>query len=114
MMKKCWRKVYILVTIITVALMLPGCTSDKEKMTANQIHGKSDLEFVQSKGTLVVGVTDFAPMDYHDKEGWSGFDADLAVAFADSIGVTAKLVEIDWTKKRNFLKMDALIVSGTE
>ena len=26
--------------------------------------GESDLEYVQSKGTLAVGITDFAPMDY--------------------------------------------------
>ena len=39
----------------------------------------SDLAYVKDKGTLVVGITDFEPMDYQDENGnWIGFDADLA------------------------------------
>ena len=49
---------------------------------------ESDLEYVKGKGKLVVGITDFAPMDYKDKDGkWIGFDADNATAFAKSLGV---------------------------
>ena len=60
----------------------------------------SDLEYVQKKGTLVVGVTDFAPMDYIDASGeWVGFDAELAEAFADSLGVNVEFVEIEWDNK---------------
>ncbi|MCM1235332.1 MAG: transporter substrate-binding domain-containing protein [Ruminococcus flavefaciens] len=60
----------------------------------------SDLEYVKDKGTLVIGITDFEPMDYQDKDGnWIGFDADLAKAFAESIGVTAEFIEIDWDNK---------------
>ncbi len=60
----------------------------------------SDLEYVKSKGTLVVGITDFEPMDYKDESGeWIGFDADMAKAFAKSIGVEAEFVEIDWDNK---------------
>ena len=36
----------------------------------------SDLEYVKGNGKLVVGITDFAPMDYKDESGeWVGFDA---------------------------------------
>ena len=60
----------------------------------------SDLEYVKSKGTLVVGITDFEPMDYKEESGeWIGFDADMAKAFAKSIGVEAEFVEIDWDNK---------------
>ena len=55
---------------------------------------------IQSKGTLVVGITDFAPMDYKDADGnWIGFDADMAKAFAESLGVDVEFVEIDWDNK---------------
>lgn len=61
---------------------------------------RSDLELVQSRGTLIVGITDFAPMDYKDGSGtWIGFDADMAKAFAQSIGVEAVFMEIDWDNK---------------
>ena len=60
----------------------------------------SDLAYVQDKGTLVVGITDFEPMDYKDADGnWIGFDADMAKAFGESIGVDVEFIEIDWDNK---------------
>lgn len=60
----------------------------------------SDLAYVQENGVLVVGITDFEPMDYQDDSGeWIGFDADLARAFADSLGVDVEFIEIDWDGK---------------
>lgn len=31
--------------------------------------GESDLQYIKDKGTLVVGMTNFAPMDYKDENG---------------------------------------------
>lgn len=61
----------------------------------------SDKAYVQEKGTLVVGITDFAPMDYKEEgsDEWVGFDADMAAAFAESLGVDVEFVEIDWDNK---------------
>ncbi len=60
----------------------------------------SDTAYVKDKGSLVVGITNFEPMDYQDADGnWIGFDADMAKAFAESLGVTAEFVEIDWDNK---------------
>jgi len=63
--------------------------------------GESDLAYVQGNGKLIVGITDFAPMDYKEKDSdeWVGFDADMARAFAESIGVEAEFLEIDWDNK---------------
>ena len=52
------------------------------------------------EGTLIVGITDFAPMDYKDENGeWIGFDADMARKVAEKLGVEAQFVEIDWDNK---------------
>ncbi|MBQ8856746.1 MAG: transporter substrate-binding domain-containing protein [Lachnospiraceae bacterium] len=60
----------------------------------------SDMEYVVEKGVLVVGITDFAPMDYKDETGkWIGFDAEMAEAFGESLGVAVEFVEIDWDNK---------------
>ena len=60
----------------------------------------SDVAYVQDKGTLVVGITEFEPMDYTDASGnWIGFDADLATAFAESLGVKVEFQVIDWDNK---------------
>ena len=61
---------------------------------------ESDLDYVKGKGVLVVGITDFAPMDYKNEKGeWIGFDADLAKAFAESLGVKIEFQEIEWDNK---------------
>ncbi len=61
---------------------------------------ESDFEYVKGKGVLVVGITDFAPMDYKNEKGeWIGFDADLAKAFAESLGVKIEFQEIEWDNK---------------
>ncbi|MBO5474282.1 MAG: transporter substrate-binding domain-containing protein [Lachnospiraceae bacterium] len=60
----------------------------------------SDVAYIQDKGTLIVGITDFAPMDYKDDNGeWIGFDADMARVVAEKLGVEAQFVEIDWDNK---------------
>ena len=60
----------------------------------------SDVEYIKNKGTLIIGITDFEPMDYMDESGaWIGFDADMAKLVADKLGVEAQFVEIDWDGK---------------
>lgn len=68
-----------------------------------------DKQYVIDKGTLVVGITDFAPMDYKDEDGnWIGFDADVAKAFAEFLGVNVEFVEIEWDNK--ILELEAKAV----
>ncbi len=59
-----------------------------------------DVAYIQDKGTLIVGITEFAPMDYQDENGeWIGFDADMAKLVAEKLGVEVKFVIIDWDTK---------------
>ncbi|MBQ7149265.1 MAG: transporter substrate-binding domain-containing protein [Pseudobutyrivibrio sp.] len=61
---------------------------------------ESDTAYIQEKGKLIVGITDFAPMDYKDDKGeWIGFDADMARKVAESMNVEVEFVEIDWDNK---------------
>ncbi len=59
----------------------------------------SDLAYVKEKGTLVVGITDFAPMDYEENGQWVGFDADMARAFGEYLGVSVEFIIVDWDYK---------------
>ena len=93
------------------AALLTGCGSKEETADApaeeaveaeveEEAEAESDLAYVKEKGTLVVGITDFAPMDYKDENGeWIGFDADMAKGFAEKLGVAVEFVEIDWDNK---------------
>ncbi len=69
----------------------------------------SEVEAIKAKGELIVGITDFEPMDYKDADGnWIGFDADLAKAFAESLGVSVTFQEIDWDNK--ILELDGGVI----
>ncbi|MBQ6392483.1 MAG: transporter substrate-binding domain-containing protein [Eubacterium sp.] len=60
----------------------------------------SDVEAIKAKGSLIVGITDFAPMDYKDDNGeWIGFDADMAKIVGEELGVKVEFTEIDWDNK---------------
>lgn len=83
----------ILVAVLAFsAFSLFGCKKEQ-----------SDLEYVKEKGELIIGVTDFAPMDYQENGEWIGFDADYAKAFCEYIGVKAKIIEITWDNKESEL-----------
>lgn len=84
-----------------------GETEDAD--AAEETDADSDTAYVQEKGTLVVGITDFEPMDYKDENGdWIGFDADMAAKFAESLGVDVEFVEIDWDNK--VMELDGLTI----
>ena len=81
-------------------------TEATEEVADTEEAAQTDMEYVKEKGTLVVGITDFAPMDYKDAEGnWVGFDADLAKDFAANLGVEVEFVEIEWSNK--IMELDA-------
>ena len=76
--------------VLCLALTVCACAETAE----------SDLAYVQEKGSLAVGITNFAPMDYQDEAGeWIGFDADMAKLFAESLGVDVEFIEINWDYK---------------
>ena len=92
--------------------MLSGCggskttaaddtKTDADAGTGTTAAAESDLDYVKSNGKLVIGITDFAPMDYKEEgsDEWVGFDADMAKAFAESLGVEAEFIEINWDNK---------------
>ena len=108
-MKKLWA--LLLALAMTFSLAACGGDTTEEDATAGDqtaedttadetADAESDLAYVQGKGTLVVGITEFEPMDYQDADGnWIGFDADMAKAFAESLGVTAEFQLIEWDNK---------------
>ena len=78
----------------------PTDTAESAAPSDNGGDAESDMAYVQDKGTLIVGITNFEPMDYQDANGeWIGFDADLAKAFGESLGVEVQFQEIEWDNK---------------
>ena len=115
------KKTLSLALALTMALSLAACGGDSSSASTPDASGSSsqadastsapagssstpevveDVAYVQDKGTLVVGITEFEPMDYQNTDGeWIGFDADMAKAFAKSLGVEVQFQVIDWDNK---------------
>ena len=90
--------------LILAGVMCMGVASCGKK-EADQ-NAESDLAYVTEKGTLIVGVTEYEPMDYRDEKGdWTGFDAEFAQEIAKLMGVNVEFVEIDWDNK--FFELDS-------
>lgn len=90
-----------LVTFVLAAVMALGIFAGCTPKTKSD----SDLDYVKNKGKLVVGITEFEPMDFQ-KSGsseWVGFDADMAKEFAKELGVEVEFVVITWDEKINEL-----------
>ena len=90
------KKLFALLLALSTLLLCSACGKKSE----------SDTDYIQKKGTLVVGVTSYEPMDYQDASGnWTGFDAEFAQAVAQKLGVEAQFIEIDWDNK--FFELDS-------
>ena len=82
----------LVLALVMIATLFAGCGASKSD---------SDLKNIEKAGKIVVGITDYAPMDYKDDNGeWTGFDAEFAELFAAELGVECEFYEIaDWGKK---------------
>ena len=85
------KKMFALIlAVLMIASCFAGCGSKAD----------SDLAYVKDKGTLIVGITDYAPMDYKDENGeWTGFDAEFARLVGEKLGVEVEFIEINWDNK---------------
>ena len=97
----------LMLALLMVGAVMAACgnstkvdTAADDNAPADDNAAVADVDTVTANGKLVVGITDFEPMDYQDENGeWIGFDADMAKAFAESLGVAVEFVEIDWDNK---------------
>lgn len=73
-------------------------SSSKSDTTAKTV---ADLDKVKDANKIVVGITDYEPIDYKVKgsDEWVGFDADLVRAVADKMGIKVEFVVINWDNK---------------
>ncbi len=88
------KKMFAMLLVLVLALScFTACGGSAKEQT--------DLEYIQSKGKMIVGITDYAPMDYKDENGqWTGFDAEFAQMVCKELDVECEFfVLADWGKK---------------
>ncbi len=78
----------------------PGNTDDSTDTPA----AASDIQYIKDKGTMIIGITYFAPMNYlNDNNELIGFETEFAKAVCEKLGVKAQFQEINWTAKETEL-----------
>lgn len=95
------KKLLSLVLALCLVFALAACGGNTEDVVA-----PTDAT-EESRGTLVVGMTIYEPMNYEDENGeLTGFDTEFAKAFADKAGFDGvEFIEIDWGTK--FIALEA-------
>lgn len=121
------KKMLLLLTILVLSLglALSACGADTTEDTTTDPNQQEqtdaeqndvveedpqdtedDLAYIQDKGELIIGVTNYEPMNYLDANGeWTGFDTEFAQAVCEKLGVTAVFQEIEWDNK--ILELDS-------
>lgn len=75
-------------------------SSDAGATTAPAASESSDLAAVKASGKLIIGMTEFAPMNYKASDGsWTGFETEFAQAVCEKLGVEAEFQVINWDSK---------------
>lgn len=111
-MKKKIALFLAVVAIFTSVLAFAGCgkkdASNGDGADKSEKTTKSDMAYIKEKGTLVIGMTEYEPMNYKDKSTgeWTGFDTEFAQAVAAKLGVKVEFIVLsDWEQK--FTELDS-------
>jgi polar amino acid transport system substrate-binding protein len=100
----------LLMTLLMCSALLAGCGSSSTATTTTEADTtqtelsaeveEDDWAYIQSKGTLVIGITIFEPMNYYgDDQELTGFDTEYAEAVCEKLGLTPEFIEINWDTK---------------
>ncbi len=114
-MKKTLSVILAVIMALGCVLMLASCGGTAEETTAaddttvaaedTTAAAESDLAYIKEKGEMIIGYTEFAPMNYIDAKGeFVGFETEFAKAICEELGVKAKFQLIDWSAKETELK----------
>ncbi|NMA64699.1 MAG: transporter substrate-binding domain-containing protein, partial [Clostridiaceae bacterium] len=90
------KKIMSLLLALTMVFALVACS----KKETNKPQDESDLSYVKNNGKLIIGYTNYAPMNYTDENGiFTGFDTELATLVSGKLGLEPEFVEINWDTK---------------
>ena len=85
------KKILALIMALAMVFVLGACGGNAEQ---------TDAEYITEKGTLVIGYTLFAPMNYlDDAENLTGFEVEFGKAVCEKLGVEPVFQLIDWNSK---------------
>ncbi len=101
----------LLMVVMLVAGLFSACGNNAANNANNQeaTDVVEDIAYITGNGKMVIGMTDYAPMNYYGDDGvLTGFDTEFAQAVCEKLGVEAEFIEIDWDNKFLELKSNSI------
>ena len=96
------KKITALALAALMLLTLGACGSKSTSQTGSSSNtgaASSDLEYIQNKGTMIIGITEYEPMNFKKDDEWTGFDTEFAKLVCEKLGVKPEFLIIDWDNK---------------
>ena len=109
------KKILAVLLAVSMLFAFAACGGDKSETDAQKEELKqevqdeldtivSDLQYIKDNGKLVIGYTEFAPMNYNDENGdFVGFETEFAKAVCAELGLEAEFQLIKWAAKETEL-----------
>lgn len=82
------KKWFLLLLLLSGSALLTACQPSK-----------SDLEYIEDKGTFILGFTDFPPMGFNVSGEPTGFDIEIAKLVFERLDLKLEFRYIDWDSK---------------
>lgn len=84
-----------IISLVLVAILMAAALCSCGSNTTS-----SELAQVKESGKLIIGMTEFAPLNYKAEDGsWTGFETEFAEAVCAELGVKAEFQVINWASK---------------
>ena len=107
-MKKKTLAIVLAILAVIMCFTFAACNGGSENAddtTAANTDAVSDLAYIKDNGKMIIGYTEFAPMNYKDDNGeLIGFETEFAKAVCAELGVEPVFQLIDWAAKETELK----------
>lgn len=107
-MKKKTLAIVLAILAVVMCFTFAACNGGGENTddtTAANTDAVSDLAYIKDNGKMIIGYTEFAPMNYKDDNGeLIGFETEFAKAVCAELGVEPVFQLIDWAAKETELK----------
>ncbi len=107
-MKKKTLAIVLAILAVVMCFTFAACNGGGENTddtTAANTDAVSDLAYIKENGKMIIGYTEFAPMNYKDDNGeLIGFETEFAKAVCAELGVEPVFQLIDWGAKETELK----------
>lgn len=96
------KKFIMIMSLVMALALFAGCTPAGNTPTGDT--AKGDYEVIKNAGQMIIGITEYEPMNYYDADGkLIGFDTEYAEAVCEILGVKAEFRVINWKTKETEL-----------